>query len=131
MSMRSQIQQILDQAATIDAAWAEVIEETGNHPPAKAWEADDEARRDLAASAVQVLHDLLALADKGEPITLTPEPREVLFMVWDGGPEKAEHEEVTYQSPHGERYNEVTFLEHGATYTVCPWCHTVESPIVV
>lgn len=131
MSTRSQIEEILDLAASIDQSWARVIEETGDHPPVKAWEIDDDARRDLAATATALLKDLLTRADDGELITLGHDPREVIFMVWGEGPEEAEPQEITLHcSPCGEQYDEVTVLEEGTIYTVCPWCFAVNGGLV-
>lgn len=70
--LRARIQGVLEEAAAIDRAWAEV--EAGQPdigPDDEAWIADDDARLELSYSAVEALRDLVALVDAGEPVDLS------------------------------------------------------------
>lgn len=132
--MRPAIEEVLAQADAIDAAWAEIIRETGDHPPIKAWEADDDARRDLAAAAVAVLRDLMTRVDDGLPVLLAgprpPDPELIVMVCSELDGDDEEEYVVEYPSPYGRQYDEAVFLQIGDVFTVCPHCERVNGGVI-
>lgn len=130
MTLFNRIEDVLARAEQIDASWAEVVAEVGESqcPPAKAWEADDDVRRDLAFTATGVLREVLALVAAGEDITavLRPEAPDLIVMEC---PDGAVEYVIEYPSPYGSRYDVAVYLQPGEIFTVCPRCGHVNAGV--
>lgn len=130
MPLRTLIDQVLATADQIEAQWAEANEASNGSPTIRDWEADDDARRDLADSAVEALRALIDAADRGEPLDLTLAPPELIFMLWDAHPDEEPVTIVNAESPWAPTCSTVTEVEPGATFTVCPHCDSVNAPVL-
>lgn len=130
MPLRPLIDQVLTQADQIEAQWAETNEASDGSPTIRDWQADDDARRDLADSAVEALRAVVDAADRGEPLDLTPAAPELIFMLWEADPDEEPVTIVNAESPWAPHCTAVAEIEPGATFTVCPHCSSVDAGVL-
>lgn len=108
--MRTKIQELIASADAADREWAAAH---GSGPSVKDTERYEDARVSLADEAVWLLRALIERVDGGEDVEVALAPPEVIFMLWDGGPDEESFDD-------GE-----VLIDHGTPLAVCPQCSAI------
>jgi hypothetical protein len=119
-SALAQINQVLERADRIESRWAEALDKWDDGlAPDEVCDADRDARLMLSRDAIAVLRSLITELEAGKEVKLVPPPPELIFMVWDGGPDEEPFED------------DDVILDHGSTYVVCPACWSTAGVVEV